>query len=160
MDTGLYKKQFYIRDLDFNKTDLEFTYSLLLNRLSNKITLIKYITSNISPSFDEHINNLKNKFKILKICMINDVHVGFMPIDNNNFFGMFYSVPQLRKAKKLYNLDYSSFDVTYHYLELLKSNIKKGDYLFAYISPKNLLSNKGCIKSFEHIANLYGYKNE
>jgi len=160
METGLYKKQFYLRDLVLCKNDLQFTYALLLDRLSNKNTLIKYITNNSPPSYDEHVKNLKNKFKILKICMINDIHVGFMPIDNNNFFGMFYSSLQLKKSAKKYNLDLKAFDISKHYLELLKKEVKKGECLFAYINPGNYLSTTCCTKSFEHIANLYGYKNE
>lgn len=158
MDSGIYKKQFYLRDLTFNDSDLLFTYKILIKRLEKKETIIDFITNTKIPTYEEHVANLKAKFKHLKIMMINDISVGFIPIDNNNFFGFFYDFSQLKLAFKEYNIKPKQFDQTTHYLILLKNLINEGESLFAYISPENHLSNKGCKKVFKHIANLYGYR--
>jgi len=158
MDSGSYNTKFYLRDLSFNDNDLLFTYKIIIKRLEKKESIIDLITNTKLPTYEEHVINLKTKFKHLKIMMINSISVGFMPIDKNNFFGMFYDFSQLKLAFKEYNIKLKQFEQTKHYLLLLRESISKGESLFAYISPEHILSNKACKKVFKHIANLYGYK--
>jgi len=163
MDTGLSTNDIFLRDLEFNENDLNFTYNILVKRLKDHKTHIQYITNPVIPSFDAHCNNLNKKFKIKKIAMIKNDEIGFICVDQNNFFGLFYETLQLKKVFKKYpNLSEirKNFDISEYYLTLLKSFIPKGETFYAYINPNHTLSLRSCKKVFKHVADLYAFKNE
>jgi hypothetical protein len=163
MNTGLSIDDFYLKDLAFNEEDIQFTYKLLVNRLSDPKTHIKYITNSVIPSLDMHITNLRTKFKYKKIATIKDIKVAFLYVDNKNFFGVFYDYSQLKKAFKKYPEILklrNTFDISKHFLVLLRNLIPKGETFYAYINPKHTLSLNSCKKVYEHIADLYAFKNE
>jgi hypothetical protein len=163
MNTGLSINDIFLRDLEFNDFDLNFTYNILLKRLKDTKTHIKHITNPVIPSFSLHINNLKERFIIKKIAVIGEINIGYICVDKNNFFGLFYDSAQLKNAFKAYpNLSKlrKEFDISEHFLLLLKNMIPKGEVFYAHINPTHTLSINSCIKVYEHVANLYALKHE
>lgn len=163
MNTGLSINDIFLRDLEFNDFDLNFTYNILLKRLKDTKTHIKYITNPVIPSLDLHTKNLREKFKIKKIAVIKDLDIGYICVDNKNFFGLFYCSDRLKQAFKKYpelKKLRSSIDISEHFLLLLKNMIPKGETFYAYINPTHTLSINSCKKVYEHVANLYALKHE
>jgi hypothetical protein len=163
MNTGLSINDFFLRDLEFNDYDLNFTYNILLNRLRDTKTHIKHVTNPVIPSLDLHTKNLREKFKIKKIAVIKDLDIGYICVDNKNFFGAFYCSNRLKQAFKKYpelTKLRSSIDISEHFLLLLKNMIPKGETFYACINPTHTLSINGCKKVYEHVANLYALKHE
>lgn len=146
------------RDFNFTEDDFQFTYDILKKRYNNKKSLIKYITTSILPSYQQHKDNIY-KFKKLIICLANDMKIGFCTIDSKNYVGYFYSYKGLKNASKLYP-ELLKKDLSSIFFYALAKSQPVGTILLANISSENNIANKTASKFMQHIGSIYAYKVE
>jgi hypothetical protein len=128
-----------------SKEDIDFLYKILLYRWKYKdIINIKYKTPDKTPTYEDHLKNLKSsKYKgIYKVYLYNQL-VGMVYLDNNDFNGTFLMPSFLKKAfKKLKNdnieIDKELITPQIH-IQLLKLH-PEVKIVYAAVNPKNHLS--------------------
>lgn len=135
-----------------NANDQIFLYDIIKFRWRHKdVVNIKYKTSNIIPSFEDHIKNLKSgKYKgIYKIYLYENL-IGMIYIDVNNFNGTFLLPDLIKKAikdLKQKNIKIDKDEITPQiHIELFKKH-KDVEIHYASINPENKLSFQSLLKN-------------
>jgi len=151
------------REFNFSEEDFRFTYEILLKRYSDTSTLIKGVTPLTVPSYEEHKNNIKTKFSILRIALLNNDPIGIGYIDKTNIVGFFYHFTRLKYILK--NLKIKNLDLSEYYLKTILSYGPKDTTLYARVSVNNKLANKTASRLMKFVSgtdthNTYSYINE
>jgi len=152
-----------IREFNFSdEEDYKFTYEILLRRYSNPDSLIEGITPMEIPTYVEHKNNIKVRFIVMKIALLNNYPVGIGYIDRNNLVGFSYHYSKLKTALRTVkerDIDFSEF-----YLKAILS-FADNNPLFAQVSTRNKLGNRTASRLMKLVSktnthNTYTYNNE
>jgi hypothetical protein len=138
-------------EIDSTNTDDQlFLYDIIKHRWKHKeITNIKNKTPEEMPSFEEHVKHINsNKYKKIYRVNFNEITIGSIYTDKNNYTGTFLMPNLIKKAIKKYGRDGFTYDsIIYKAHKLMYKNLPEVTVFYHSINPKNILSLRGAFKT-------------
>lgn len=144
--------------------DVLLTYEILQDRYANPVVNIKYKSSCILPTLEQHKQTLSsNKYKHYYKILFYDTPVGILYVDKDDVSGLFFLNKKLKQVLRDQNIkklprDYSLGEYVLRMMFKMHPEIKVH---YALVNPKNSFSFLGLLRGgYEEIGALLALRTQ